>query len=224
MITQFKDYTTNQSPQALEEFDHVIIENKGIYPKRMMVFENYWSDSFFSSHSNQSCKPFLENIGQLIGEQVTVGHKYINSKSDLLYCLGDSGVIWDHPETFSVCYFGLHGSKKGFQLTQGLISKKEILKMCKRFGDFPNILYFGSCSLFEDDDQFGYDLLSTGTRGVLGFKKNVPFAYGCLIDLCFLCTLFLFKDGDPFKNLKGIYDAVIEEMLPAKELGFTLYC
>jgi hypothetical protein len=45
MITQFKEYTTNQPPtQAQEEFDHVKIEKKGVYPKRMTVFENYWSD------------------------------------------------------------------------------------------------------------------------------------------------------------------------------------
>ena len=222
MITQFNDFNFTQPPQIQDEFGHVKIEHLE-NDRRMMVFENYWGDSCFNQLNTQSCRPFLENIGLLIGEQVTVGHRYINSITDLSYLIGDSGVLWDHPETFSLSYFGIHGGHKGFELTQGLISKEEIIKMCKGFGNFPNILYFGSCSLFEDDDQFGYDLLSLGVRGVLGYKKKIPFMVSMLIDLFFISSFFLYKDGNPFDYLEELYRGVIDEFPISQELGFTLY-
>jgi len=219
MITQFKDYT-QQTPQSQETFDPVQ------YERRMMVFENYWNDSVFNGFNNQSVKPFLENIGLMIGEQVTVGHRYITSKESLSYYLKTpGGVIWDHPETFPITYFGFHGNHNGFQLPQeGLISKDDILEMCTGFKDFPTVLYFGSCSLFEDDDQFGYDVLeSSGSCGVLGFKEKIPFNIGMLIDLLFISSFFLFPDGNPFDNLEYLYSEVIKEFPVSKELGFTLY-
>ncbi len=226
MITLFEDYTDDKqiSQYQKDRVQDVTFEN-GIYPKRMMVFENYWEDSCFNNLNNQSCKPFLENISFLIGEEVHVGHRYIQSIHDLRYYLKDpGGAIWDHPEIFSVAYFGMHGSEKGFPMSQGLIRKNQILQLCKGFGRFPNILYFGSCSIFKDDDQFGYDLLSTGTLGVLGFKEDVPFSLGMLIDLCFLSILFLEKTFDPLQNLEMIFNRVIEEIPATKDLGFTLYC
>jgi hypothetical protein len=229
MKTQFKDFINTRTSQIKEELDH--IENVDTYqPKRMLVFENYWNDTFFNQFNNQSCRPFLENIGLMVGEEVAVGHRYINSKSDLQYFLkSPEGVIWDHPESFMVTYFGIHGSKKGFQLTQGLIVKKEILELCSGFTqDFPTVLYFGSCNLFKNDDEFGLDLLSSGEgiRGVIGFKELIPFNIGLLIDLFFLSSLFLFKSGDPLEkeNLESIYNGVIKEFPVSKELGYTLYC
>jgi hypothetical protein len=226
MKTHFTDFTNTHPSKIQEEMDH--IEDLGTYESpRMMVFENYWGDSIFNGFNNQSVKPFLENIGQMIGEPVNVGHRYINSKTDLQYYLKNpGGVIWNNPETFRITYFGIHGSRKGFPLTQGLVSKKEILEMCSGFKDFPTILYFGSCSLFEDDDQFGYDLLSCGTgiRGVIGYKKRIPFTTSMLIDLFFLSSFFLYKDGDPIDDIECLYQGVIEEFPISKELGFTLYC
>jgi hypothetical protein len=223
MITQFKDYTNTRQLNEQEGFDHILTEPLGV-ERKMMVFENYWNDSFFNGFNNQSVKPFLENLQFMIGEPVTVGHRYINSKEDLGYYLKNpGGVIWEHPETFSVTYFGFHGSKLGFPMPQGLISKKDIIEMCSGFGDFPNILYFGSCSLFENDDQFGQDLLSCGTRGILGYKKKVPFVTSILIDLFFLSTFFLYK-YDPFKDIEELFNYVAENFPVAEELGFTLYC
>jgi ABC-type branched-subunit amino acid transport system substrate-binding protein len=83
MITQFKDYTDNQPSQKQEEIDHVIQEYLGTYERKMMIFENYWNDSFFNETNNQSVKPFLENIGNLIGESVSTSHRMIHSKADL---------------------------------------------------------------------------------------------------------------------------------------------
>ena len=228
MKTHFKDFTNTQPLQVHEELDY--IENLEIYqPKRLMVFENYWQDSFFNGYNNQSCQPFLENISQMIGEPLNVCHRHVSSKTDLEYYLkSPGGVIWDHPETFSVVYFGLHGSHLGCPLPQGLISKADVLELCSGFKDFPNVLlHFGSCSLFENDDKFGYDLLACGKPGicgVLGYKEEIPFNIGLLIDLFFLSSFFLYKDGDPFEAIEGLYKDVIKEFPLAKDLGFTLYC
>ena len=97
MKTKFKDFINTQPAKIQEELDH--LDNLEIYqPKRMMVFENYWNNTFFNQFNNQSVRPFLENIGLMAGEDITVGHRYINSQSDLQYFLkSPGGAIWDCP-------------------------------------------------------------------------------------------------------------------------------
>jgi len=219
MITQFDDYTLLHQ-QMIEEY-------LGTFERRMMVFENfYWDKPIFGDYSNQSMKPFLENIGNLIGEKVTVTHRFVNSKNDLSYYLGDSGVIWNFPESHgvSVWYFGFHGNPNGLIVQGETITKKDILELFDgKFSDFPNILYFSSCYLLEDED-FGNELLKrSGTRGIFGFKNKIGFSLSTIIDLFFLMNFFKYDTGDPFENLKEIYNDVKECFLISKEMGFTLY-
>ena len=225
MITQFKDFSFNHPVQDQKVIDRVIEEYLGTFERKMMVFENYWNSEFFSEFRNQSVKPYLENIGNLIGESVTVGHRYIDSQESLSYYLRDPGVIWETPESWgtSVWYFGFHGKKNGIEFPHQLITKDDLLDICSRnFNDFPNILYFSSCSLFNDKD-FGYELLEkSGSRGILGFKKVVGYGLGTIIDLLFLFTFFNY-DGDPFKDIEVIYNSVITEFPYSKEVGFTLF-
>jgi hypothetical protein len=225
MITQFNDYS-NQLSQDQIEFDHVIVEPLNSYDKNMMIFENYWSGSIFNGFNNQTVKPFLVNISQMIGEPVNVGHRYISSKEDLQYYLKTpGGMIWNLPDRFNLTYFGFHGSHLGLTLPQGLISKDDLIEMCSGFY-FPTLLYFSSCDLFEDDDQFGHDLLNCGKgiRGVIGYKTTVPFTISMIIDILFTSFFYLFKDGDPLDNLETIFTGVVEEIPISKELGYTLYC
>jgi hypothetical protein len=227
MITNLNDFTNFQPDQVL--IDQTIEEYLGIFERRMLVFENfYWDKPVFGDYSNQSVKPFLENIGNLIGEKVTVTHRFINSKSDLSYYLETPGVVWEYPESHgvSIWYFGFHGNPNGIIVQGETIAKKDILELFEsKFSDFPNILYFSSCYLFEDDDDFGNELLKrSGTRGVFGFKNRIGFSVSTLVDLFLLINFFKFEKGDPFDNLKDIYINVIEGFPVSKEYGFTLYC
>jgi len=226
MITQFDNFQSNSTIQDQLEIDHTIEEYLGTYEKKMVVFENNWTGTYFNDSPNQSAKPFLCNIGQLIGEQVDVEHFTIHSKENLNYFLKKPGVLWHSPKSWgvSVWYFGIHGINEGLQLPPDIVTKAEIIEMCTEFRDFPNILFFSSCSLFEDDD-FGRELLETsGSRGILGYKEKVPFSIGTIIDLLFLSSFFLYNFGDPFKNLEGIYAGVIDTLPVASEYGLTLYC
>ena len=228
MKTHFKDFTNTHPTKVYEEIDHVIMDHQGIYePPRMMLFENYWCNTMFSGFANQSCQQFLQNIGQMIGEPVNVGHRFIHSLQDLQYYLKTpGGVLWDVSENFSIAYFGFHGNHTGFPLPNSHISKNDILELFRGFDDFPTVLYFNSCSLFQDDDQFGYDLLTCGKgiKAVVGYKKIVPFTIGMIIDLIFVSTFFMYKVGDPFTDIQSIYNCVVTDFPYAQQLGYTLYC
>jgi hypothetical protein len=226
MITQYKDFSFNHPIQDQKVINRVIEDYLGSYERKMMVFENYWNSEFFSEFSNQSVKPFIGNIGSLIGESVTVGHRFIDSTESLRYYLKDPGVIWDTPESWgcNVWYFGFHGKKNGIEFPHQLITQDELLDIfSSNFNDFPNILYFSSCQLFKDKD-FGFELLEkSGTRGILGFTKKIGYGLGTIVDLLFLLTFYNFKDGDPFQNLDLIYDTVIQVLPISKKMGFTLF-
>jgi len=226
MITQFTNFTTNNQVQEPSLQDKVIHEYLGVFERKMMIFENYWNGEFFSDLKNQSVKPFLENIGILIGEKVTVGHRFVDSTDSLSSYLKTPGTIWETPESWGcqVWYFGFHGRKKGIEFPNQIITHDELLDIfSSNFHDFPNILYFSSCNLFKNED-FGWELLEkSGTRGILGFKKKVGYGIGTLIDLLFLFGFFNFKEDDPFNYIEIFYDMVIKELPISKELGFTLF-
>jgi hypothetical protein len=226
MITNLNDFTNVQPDQVL--IDQVIEEYLGTFERRMMVFENFnWDKPVFSEYSNQSMKPYLENLGTLIGEKVSTYYRVINSKSDLSYYMKTRGVIWDFSQSHGcqVWYFGFHGSPDGINVQDEIITKQDILELFdSKFSDFPNILYFSSCYLFEDDDDFGNELLKrSGSRGVFGFKNRIGFSVSTLVDLFLLINFFKYENGDPFDHLEEIYNNVIEGFPVSKEMGFTLY-
>lgn len=226
MITQFNNFNINDPVQEPTLQDKVIHEYLGIFERKMMIFENYWNGQFFNVFGIQSVKPFLENIGHLIGENVIVGHRFVDSTESLSYYLKTPGTIWETPESWGcqVWYFGIHGRKKGMEFPHQIITHDDMLDIfSNKFNDFPNILYFSSCNLFKDED-FGWELLEkSGTRGILGFKKKVEYGIGTLIDLLFLLIFFGYKDGDPFDDIEMLYNTVIEEFPISKKRGFTLF-
>ncbi len=217
MITQYQDFTDNQPSKNQEK-----IKRK----RMMMVFENYWNNSVLGGIDNLSVKSYLTNIGNLCGEEVHVSHRFIDSKKSLSYYIGENGIMWNFPESlnFSLWYFGFHGVNTGIELPQEIITKDDILELFDgKFSNFPNVLYFSSCYLFEDDD-FGYSLLKkSGSQGIVGFSTEIPFSTGTIIDLLFLSSFFLCKN--PFDNLQYIYDEIIRDFpVSQRDYGFKLFC
>ena len=125
MITQFENFQSNSTIQDQLEIYHTIEEYLGTYEKKMVVFENNWTWTYFNDSTSQSAKSFLCNIGQLIGEQVDVEHFPIHSKDNLNYFLKNPGVLWHSPKSWgvSVWYFGIHGINKGLQLPPDIVTK-----------------------------------------------------------------------------------------------------
>ncbi|MGA3015311.1 MAG: hypothetical protein ABSD71_14895 [Bacteroidales bacterium] len=224
MITKYEKYTDLQALQNKEENDRVAAEYLGTFVGGLLCFEGYWD---FNVYGRRSCKPFVENLPALTGEFIRCGYRNFETKDQLKYYLKwPEGLVWQNPQTWgtSVFYVSCHGSNKGFDLPMGLITKDDLIDIFNEgFSNFPNVLYFSACSLFEDD-AFGHKLLEvSGSRGIFGFKKEVGYTMGLLIDLVFLATFYMFKDDDPFQYLQQIYDSVIDTIPIAKDFGFTLF-
>jgi hypothetical protein len=60
-------------------------------------------------------------------------------------------------------------------------------------------------------------------RGIFGFKKDIGFTTGLLLDLIAISSFYMYLAGDPFKDLVQIYENILESFPLAKEAGFTLY-
>ena len=225
MITLFNQFSKTEAEQKQEDLEHIVAEYMVSFEPRLYHFEGYMNTNLYSS---QSTKPFMGNLGNLIGEPVKVGHRYFESGEQLKHHLKwPKGTIWENPLTYGTTafYISSHASNKGLEFPLGLVSKNDLIDLfSKGFGNFDNILYFGCCNLFEDD-SFGWDLLEASqTRGVIGFKKKVGFAAGMITDLLWFSSFYLFaKQDNPFEHLQEIYNSVIDSFPVAKEMGFTLY-
>lgn len=225
MITLFSEYTNTETEQKQEELENIVAEYMGSFEPRLYHLEGYMNDNLYSS---QSTKPFIGNLGNLIGSPVAVGHRYFETKEQLKYHLQwPKGTIWENPLTYGTTafYISAHASKEGLELPLGMVTKNDLIDIFKEgYGNFPNILYFGCCNLFEDD-KFGWNLLeSSHTRGIFGFKHRIGYSVAMITDLLFFSSFYLFaKKDNPFDHLEEIYESVLEAFPLAKEMGFTLY-
>jgi hypothetical protein len=225
MKTLFNQFTNTEQEQKQEDLENIIAQYMGSFEPRLYHFEGYMNTNLYSS---QSTKPFMENLDNLIGEPVQVGHRYFESKEQLEHHLKwPKGSVWENPLTYgtTAIYISSHASKEGLELPMGRVTKNDLLNIFNsEYGNFPNILYFGCCNLFEDD-EFGWNLLeSSHSRGVLGFKNRIGFSVAMITDLIFFSLFYLFaKKDNPFDHLKEIYQGVLESFPVAEQLGFTLY-
>ena len=53
-----------------------------------------------------------------------------------------------------------------------------------------------------------------------GYTTNVNWMLSLLTDMLFLHRFY--RDENPWKNLRKIYDSVIDDFKPASEIGWTL--
>jgi hypothetical protein len=232
MITTFNEYTGKRDliNQPFSDQEKVVQEYVGTFERKMLILENPWNYNLFN---DQSVKPFLSNIGNLISQNIKVGYGYIDSKQGLSYYIRyPDGLIWSNPETYgtSVFLFETHSSSKnGLELQINTVTKQDLLDNCNGFSDFSNILFFGGCGLFNGSKgkEFGNEILRvSGSRGIFGFSSpNLSFATGTIVEILFLSTLFLYNIGDPFKHLPDIYESVLIDFPPARseDVGFTMF-
>ena len=231
MITLFDDYTSNQnlSPQPIDEVEKTIQEYIGIFQRRVFILESYWEPHIFN---NKSVYPFISSLKDLITEDVVVGHRFFDSSESFKnYLKYPGGLIWQFPETFAttVFMFESHATPNEMTLPLNNVSRSEIIENCRGFYQFPNILVFGGCGLFngKEGKKFGNSLVrESGSKGVFGFSgTQVSFIAGTIIEILLLSHLFLFEDGDPFNNLTEIFERVIRDfpLAATEEVGFTLF-
>ena len=139
---------------------------------------------------------------------------YYTRKRDGL--LWTDTILWDCP----VFYLAFHGTPGAIQTTLERIGPKALCDAFKDFGGYPNIIYFGSCSVLRED-KFGRELLRiSGSKAVIGYKENVGWMDSLVVDLLFLYRFY--TNDDPWKNLTKIFESILRDFQPALKMGYTL--
>jgi hypothetical protein len=127
--------------------------------------------------------------------------------------------MWGNSLTTIAC----HGYPSGLQPTMGLIPHEELQEIFKDYGSNSlSVLYFSSCSLFEDKKRGKEMLEASKCQAVFGFQGKIGYLAGALLDLIFISTFYMYLDKNPFKYLVDIYECVME-FPPAQEAGFTIF-
>lgn len=200
------------------------------YERKMMILESNWDTE--NVFNQISVYPFLSNISQILGEKqsIKVGYRHFDSVRGLRYYTQfPEGNIWNDPSCWgtSVFYIAAHGNTASLVPTMDVIRKDGLMDALKGFDAYPNIIFLGSCGVLagEEGEKFGYDLLgSSGARAILGYESEwVEFLDSTIIDLLFLSRFFGIDGVNPFDRLKDIYNSVLEDYKPAKELGFKMF-
>jgi hypothetical protein len=188
LFDQFNDIQSHNENQEL--IDHTIQEYLGSFERRMLCFESSWQDDLYKK---QSIRPFIENLDQLLGQQITIGYKYIESGEQLKFHLKwPDGEAWKNPVKWanSMTYISSHGYPAGLHLPLGLVSHGKLQDIFKDYGsDTSTVLYFSSCNLFQEK-KFGQELVKASkVRGIFGLTKEIGYTTGLLLDLILLIRL-----------------------------------
>ena len=69
--------------------------------------------------------------------------------------------------------------------------------------------------------KFARDFLAaSGVKAVIGYTQDVNWVNSLVVDLLFLHRFY--RHSDPWGHLSEIYDSVVRDFRPAKQMGFTL--
>ena len=227
MITTLKKYEDNYIENQLE-IDYL---KKGFYyGRKIIILESNWDTE--NVFNNISIYPFLSNISNIMGYRhpVEIGYRHFDSLRGLkFYAEYPEGKLWNDPNCFGcqVYYISVHGGPTSILPTMDIIRKEGMMDSLKGFDNYPCILFISGCGVFagEEGQKFGLDLVgSTGARAVFGYSSpKVSFVDSVLIDLLFLTRFFEIQDGDPFEQLSDVFDSVVNDFKPAKEMKFSVF-
>jgi hypothetical protein len=110
-----------------------------------------------------------------------LAHRYVDTIDGLV----DAASKWTQKQydNLPLGYFGFHGDPGGVWLGRKWIPLRELAepltgKCAKR------VIYFGSCSVFADNDEAAWDFLRvTGARAVIGYQKRLAWIPSSAFDL-----------------------------------------
>ena len=224
---------------TLDEYENDYMENRNdsqqdtnafVFPKKLMILESNWKPE--DVFNNVSVYPLLSNISIIIKDQplIKIGHRHFDSLRGLkFYTQFPDGQIWNDKESWGtqVFYIGTHGETATIQTSMDIIKKDGLIDALSGFNVYPNVIFLGGCGIFsgKEGDAFGYDLLvSSGTRALFGYKSpNIDFLSSSVIELIFLSKFYCIRGRNPFDSLQEIYDSIMDEFVPAHEMGFTMF-
>jgi hypothetical protein len=190
---------------------------------KLVCLESSWEDRVFH---NTSVKGFFESLCPLIHPPLQVAHRYVESSQHLAhYTRKPDGLLWIDPNAWNapIFYLAFHGSPGSVQTALERIDSQALCDAFQGYGDYPNLIYIGSCSVLAGPagQKFGEDLLkASGSKAVIGYTTDVDWMNSLVVDMLFLFRFYTNKD--PWNNLQEIFNSVMKDFGPASEMGYTL--
>ena len=192
-------------------------------PCKLVVLESYWDNRLFQTIT---VKGFFESMGPLHDPPLQLAHRFVESQRGLAhYTAAPDGLLWRDPGAADapIFYLAFHGAPSQVKSVLESIGEQQLCDAFKGYGSRPNLVYFAACNVLKGraGKQFAKKFLATsGCRALLGYTTNVNWMLSLLTDMLFLHRFY--RDENPWKNLRKIYDSVITDFKPASEIGWTL--
>lgn len=192
-------------------------------PAKLVVLESYWDNRLFQT---MSVKGFFESMGPLHDPPLQLAHRFVESQRGLAhYTAAPDGLLWRDPGAADapICYLAFHGAPSEVKSVLESIGEQHLCEAFKDYGSQPKLVYFAACSVLQGrtGEQFAKKFLEASCcRAVLGYTTNVNWMLSLVTDMLFLHRFY--RDEDPWKNLKKIFQSVIDDFKPAGDIGWTL--
>jgi hypothetical protein len=192
-------------------------------PAKLVVLESYWDNRLFQT---MSVKGFFESMGPLHDPPLQLAHRFVESQRGLAhYTASPGGVLWRDASAADapIFYLAFHGAPSEVKSVLESIGEQPLCDAFKDFGVKPNLVYFAACSVLKGRRGQGFAksfLKSSGCRAVLGYTTDVNWMLSLLTDMLFLHRFY--RDENPWKHLRKIYQSVLDDFKPAREIGWTL--
>jgi hypothetical protein len=190
---------------------------------KLVVLESYWDNRLFEA---KSVKGFFDAMGLLYDPPLEVAHRFVESERGLAhYAAAPDGLLWRDAAVADapIFYLAFHGAPSEVKSVLESIGEQELCDAFKNFGVKPNLVYFAACSVFSGraGKQFAKKFLAaSGCRAILGYTTDVNWMVSLVTDMLFLHRFY--RNEDPWKNLRRIYDSVLADFKPAGDIGWTL--
>jgi hypothetical protein len=197
-------------------------------PRKIVCLETYWGDHNVRLFQNRSVRLFLEALSSLFDPPIRIAHRFVDTAAHLAhYTARPDGLLWRDPESFDVpvFYLSFHGAPGTLRSSIEHIGPDVLLKAFESWGGhYANLVHFGACSVFagREGRMFAQQFLhASKCRAVLGYTTDIDWMDSMVTDLLFFQRLF--RDADPWTNLRAIHDSVLVDFPRAKALGFELH-
>jgi hypothetical protein len=193
-------------------------------PRKLICLESSWDERVFK---NLSVKGFFDSLRPLIRPPLQIEHRFIESSKHLAHYLRrPDGILWVDPSAWDVpiFYLAFHGSPGSVQSVLEQIGPDELCEAFAGYGAYPNLIYFGSCSVLEGakGKKFAGDLLrASGSRAVIGYKKDVNWMDSMVVDLLFLYRFY--TSLHTWNKLRETFESVQRDFKLARKMGYILF-
>jgi hypothetical protein len=185
---------------------------------RLVCFEtNDWS-----KEHTLAVKPYLQAMSTTLLHPFHLQHTFIDSEDSLYRGAKDPDAIDSKAPFIYLVAHGmpgaiLYGDFDGSGL-DALVFPFESQKKIKR------VIYIGACSVFgkEDGEFLAKQLLERSKcEAVIGYCENAGWYHSNFTEMLFITRFY--NSPNPFYELDGIFNSVLNDFAPAKKIGLKMY-